>query len=452
MPEYPLQGPLRPRASIEEGFPPLPKVLCDTCRVLRGSHHLTGEERAHRAWRAGCWARAVLDAQAESPNHSVGLGSQTGSIVSSLLSLDRPTVVHTFAAYKALVGELRKGGSISHAFPSEAEARIYFCRREGRLPVGLMDFLSLPAAEAGQVTLLEFTWPWPPGGTEDPVTCIAYVVLKRASCFILCLPTGYLPAEALQEAPAVRLTPAAEWIAAEAEQTIRSHHRPAGRVCPGLVSARPGGVWGLPFSWRGPRLVPSGHRGVPPGARVGGGCAVGCPLGYQTAVPKGKRPTVATLAQDQAALQELVRGLAKQIAGLLPPAVEAPKQPAGTSLVGPPGLVGPQPVVPPLPALTASDQAAAQGSLPCRRSRGPACTYHWRRRRSAATCRKPAARCSCSGCSCPIECSRGQRSLCWTPRRRLRCAAPLGDKSFSKSFSAPRALCRGESGQTPPNA
>ena len=50
--EYPLQGPLRPRASIEEGFPPLPKVLCDTCRVLRGSH-LTGEERAHRAWRAG---------------------------------------------------------------------------------------------------------------------------------------------------------------------------------------------------------------------------------------------------------------------------------------------------------------------------------------------------------------------------------------------------------------
>ena len=40
--------------------------------------------------------------------------------------LESPAVVHSFPAYRAIVGELRRGGSISHGFPSEAEARLYF--------------------------------------------------------------------------------------------------------------------------------------------------------------------------------------------------------------------------------------------------------------------------------------------------------------------------------------
>ena len=61
-----------------------------------------------------------------------------------------------------------------------------------------MDLPSLPSVQSGQVTLLEFTWPWPRGGTEDPLTCVCYVVMKRGGGFVLCLPLGYLPAEALQ--------------------------------------------------------------------------------------------------------------------------------------------------------------------------------------------------------------------------------------------------------------
>ena len=71
------------------------------------------------------------------------------------------------------------------------------------------------------------------------MSCIAYVAMKRAGGFILCLPSGFLPEKALQEgqtneeaeglgpsmeveAPAVRLTPARDWLAAEAQQTIRA--------------------------------------------------------------------------------------------------------------------------------------------------------------------------------------------------------------------------------------
>ena len=122
VPEYPLQGPLRPRSGLEEDF----TALRDTCQVLRGSQ-LSWEERAQRAWRAGCWARAVLQAQSESPNHSVGLGIANRVYIAAE-GLERPTVVHSFAAYKALVGHLQRGGSISHAFPSEADARLYFAR------------------------------------------------------------------------------------------------------------------------------------------------------------------------------------------------------------------------------------------------------------------------------------------------------------------------------------
>ena len=60
-----------------------------------------------------------------------------------------------------------------------------------------MDLPSLPSVELGQVTLLELTWPWAPGGTKDPVTCVCYVVMKRGGGFVLCLPLGFLPAEAL---------------------------------------------------------------------------------------------------------------------------------------------------------------------------------------------------------------------------------------------------------------
>ena len=126
VPEYPLQGPLRPRSEVEASFPGLPRCLLDSCRVLRGGS-LSWQSPAQRAWTAGCWARAVLEAQAESPNPSgsVGLSNRIYCVIAAE-GLESPAVVHSFPAYRAIVGELRRGGSISHGFPSEAEARLYF--------------------------------------------------------------------------------------------------------------------------------------------------------------------------------------------------------------------------------------------------------------------------------------------------------------------------------------
>ena len=96
-----------------------------------------------------------------------------------------------------------------------------------------MDFQTLPAAESGSVTLLEFTWPWPPGGAEDPPTCISYVVLKRAAV-ILCLPLGPRAQECPREPCDSGLV---------------------GRPDRCSLLPRPCGLWRCAFCCRGPRLV-----------------------------------------------------------------------------------------------------------------------------------------------------------------------------------------------------
>ncbi|OLP77717.1 hypothetical protein AK812_SmicGene42187 [Symbiodinium microadriaticum] len=157
-----------------------------------------------------------------------------------LPGLASPTAVRSFSAYKAIVGELRRGGSVSHGFPSEAEARLYF-------------------AGAGQVTLLEFTWPWPRGGTE-------------------------------------------------ALQSGMENEAPEGALIVDLSAD-------LAAALDTPDLTAFGE------ARSG----------YQTAVED-----VVPAQTRQAALQELVRGVAKQLAALLPPAAGSNTPSQTTSTEDPP--------------------------------------------------------------------------------------------------------------------
>ena len=126
VPEYPLQGPLRPRAEVSAEFPACPPELVATCRSLRGGL-LSAEKRAVRAWTAGCWARAILQGEVEFPEASASTGlSNRHYCVLAAEGLDRPVVVGTFLAYKKIVGQLRRGESVSQAFPSECECRLYF--------------------------------------------------------------------------------------------------------------------------------------------------------------------------------------------------------------------------------------------------------------------------------------------------------------------------------------
>ena len=126
LPEYPLQGPLRPRSEVRDSFPPLPAELLNTCRSLRGGS-VSWQQRALRAWEAGCWARAVLLAEVETPNSLQPLGlSNRFYCVLVAVGQPGPCVLRSFGEYRAVVGHLQRGGSLSHAFPSESESRLYF--------------------------------------------------------------------------------------------------------------------------------------------------------------------------------------------------------------------------------------------------------------------------------------------------------------------------------------
>ena len=91
-----------------------------------------------------------------------------------------------------------------------------------------MDFGSLTSFETGSVELLEFSWP-PAAEDQTSQVCLAYVIMKRPSGFLLCVPDGFLsqteleqgqqageeegigPSTGISAAP-VQLSPSREWI------------------------------------------------------------------------------------------------------------------------------------------------------------------------------------------------------------------------------------------------
>ena len=78
-----------------------PLHLLDTGRNLSGD----GRARISRAWRAGCWAREVLEGRLNYPNSTPALS---------------PPLRNRFYCIA------RDGDSITHGFASEQEARAYF--------------------------------------------------------------------------------------------------------------------------------------------------------------------------------------------------------------------------------------------------------------------------------------------------------------------------------------
>ncbi len=113
------------RAEIEASFPRCPHDHLVASRRLVGAN-LSGEERVKRAWLGGQWARAVAEQRAPSPNKLVGLDLRNRFYaVLFAENLENPTIFQSANSYFRCVGDLRTSRSISHAFPSEQEARIY---------------------------------------------------------------------------------------------------------------------------------------------------------------------------------------------------------------------------------------------------------------------------------------------------------------------------------------
>ena len=118
-------GSPEPRSSIEASFPAIPRTLLDSARNLR-SAVATPEDRARRAWLAGCWAGAVLAGRCATPNCTapLALPSRVYVILRTATSND-VRVTHSRASYFQLVDNLRSSATLSHGFPTETEARIY---------------------------------------------------------------------------------------------------------------------------------------------------------------------------------------------------------------------------------------------------------------------------------------------------------------------------------------
>lgn len=113
------------RSSIAASFPLCPAHWLARGNRLTGSR-IPGNQRATRAWTAGCWARAVVENRISSPNRTEAIELQNRFwCVVSCQSIDCPRVFTSSRAFFAAVGVVEGSTTICHAFPSETEARIY---------------------------------------------------------------------------------------------------------------------------------------------------------------------------------------------------------------------------------------------------------------------------------------------------------------------------------------
>ena len=94
--------------------------------IVLGGGRAAAENRVRRAWTAGQWAKAVLVGRIHTPNRSepLALRSRFYAIV-RCRGIECPVIFQSSGSYWRAVLSFEESESISHAFPSELEARTY---------------------------------------------------------------------------------------------------------------------------------------------------------------------------------------------------------------------------------------------------------------------------------------------------------------------------------------
>ena len=118
--------------TLESGFPPLPSHCLHSCRSLTGSGS-SPEARASRAWKAGQWARLVLEDVVPTPRPTARIPSTLRPRIYIVLrceGLQCPVRFSSGKLFKDSVGSLPGTDTVCQAFPSLAEAEV-FCEAAG---------------------------------------------------------------------------------------------------------------------------------------------------------------------------------------------------------------------------------------------------------------------------------------------------------------------------------
>ena len=105
-------------------IPAIPDHVAELASALRRGS-VDSKERASRAWTIGYWARFTLEGRVSKPRPSPPIGLPNAVyVVIRAPAISSPTVCTKGSDYRALVGEF-DNSTLSHGFPSAAEAKIY---------------------------------------------------------------------------------------------------------------------------------------------------------------------------------------------------------------------------------------------------------------------------------------------------------------------------------------
>ena len=113
------------RSVTEAGFPECPAYFLSRARSLGACSTGPPESRILRAWRAGCWAREVLQGNFPTPSASARL--DIPSRVYPVLGGPgvQPAFYRAYRDVARALGPLSSSGAVFHGFPSETEAEVY---------------------------------------------------------------------------------------------------------------------------------------------------------------------------------------------------------------------------------------------------------------------------------------------------------------------------------------
>lgn len=116
--------------NLARELPQVPDFCVRLCANLSGYQSASGKSRAERAWEAGFWAKCALEGRIRRPRPSWPLDLRNQFyVVLKAEGYPCPLVCNKAADYRAILQDF-EGDTLSHAFPSQAEARVY-CQAAG---------------------------------------------------------------------------------------------------------------------------------------------------------------------------------------------------------------------------------------------------------------------------------------------------------------------------------